>query len=274
MQARHRIGLIAFTLGAVAATILLHRVEACRPLAGWLYLWPVVLAAWAFGLTGALLASAVSALLTVSSLGAANWLSLAQFPGVLGVGLLASLALRRSRHVTNARDLSSGNILPLASFEHRLRDELARSYRYHHGLALIALDLDRFSDVEQAVGRADADTVLHRLDNALAGWLRRSDFAARVRPGEFLIALPELSRGAALAAAERFRAVVAQSRWLPTRELGVVLTASAGVAAFPRDAHNESDLIDGARLALAEAKRRGRDRAVALGEVRVIKAAS
>ena len=233
-----------------------------------------MVAAWAFGLPGALLASAASTLLALSSLGTVHWLTLSQFPGVLGVGLLASLTRGRLRPPAAARDASSGGLLPLGSFEYRLRDELARCYRYHHGLALIALDLDRFSDVEQALGRAQADTILNRLDDALTGWLRRSDFATRVRPGEFLIALPELSRGAALAAAERFRAVVAQSRWLPVRELGVVLTASAGIAAFPRDAHNESDLVDGARLALAEAKRRGRDRTVALGEVRVIKAAS
>jgi len=274
MRARRRVALLVFTVAVLTATVLAAQVPICKQHVGWLYAWPVLVAAWGFGLPGAVLAASAVAALGTLSLGLMPWSAIPQFVGVLAVGLLVAVTGRAAPRRSGQEERHADGLLPRREFERRLRDELARCYRYHHGLALVALDLDHFADVEQAVGHKEAQGILARLDNTLAGWLRRSDFASRARKGEYLLALPELSRGGGLAAAERFRASIAQGQWLAGDKPGIVLTASAGIAAFARDAHNESDLVDAARLALVEAKRRGRDRAVALGEVRIIKAAS
>ena len=274
MRLRRTTALLGFTLGAVAATALLARLGSCRPMAAWFYLWPVAAAAWGFGLVGALAGSAVAVALAVCALGITQQASLFQFAGVFAVGALTSVVAGLGSPVTLRPESCPAALFPWNAFIAHLRSELARCYRYHRFLALVAIDLDHFGDVEHALGRPEAEAILNQLADTLAGWLRRFDFATRARAGEFIIALPELSRGAALAAAERLRNAIAEGRWMGDHRLGMIVTASAGVASFPRDAHNESDLIDTARLALAEAKRRGRDRAVALGDSRLIKAAS
>src|SRR4029079_8006611 len=79
------------------------------------------------------------------------------------------------------------------------------------------------------------------------------DSAFRVGGEEFAILMPETGKRAAKAAADR---LCARVRQLPGPRS---LTVSCGVAAFPDDAKNPTELLAAADAALYVAKERGKD---------------
>jgi diguanylate cyclase (GGDEF)-like protein len=122
-------------------------------------------------------------------------------------------------------------------------------------VSLIAFDLDDFKLLNDVHGHQEGDLVLRRVAAAARERLRGSDLACRVGGEEFAIILPESGKRAARAAADR---LCARVRALP----GVrAVTVSCGVASFPADAANVTELLAGADAALYAAKERGKDRA-------------
>jgi diguanylate cyclase (GGDEF)-like protein len=144
----------------------------------------------------------------------------------------------------------------------RLQLEFRRSVRYHRPLSCILLDLDRFSAINEQFGEHFGDTVLAEFASLLAHSLRNSDLAARFEGEAFAVLLPETGTQQANNVAEQVRGRLKQQVF----SNGVVacsLSASYGIAGVP-DARisRMDDLIRLAAQALAEAKRRGRDRIV------------
>ena len=120
------------------------------------------------------------------------------------------------------------------------------------------MDLDDFKPVNDRQGHLVGDRVLERVATALATEFRAYDGLGRMGGDEFVVVLAGVDEDAAVGAAERLRAVVAEA------SEGVVeggTTASVGVACWsePLDA---AELLDRADRALLLAKRRGRDRVV------------
>jgi diguanylate cyclase (GGDEF)-like protein len=142
-------------------------------------------------------------------------------------------------------------------FHERLRRELDRSRRYARPVSLIVFDLDDFKLLNDVHGHNEGDLVLRRVAAAAREDLRTSDLACRVGGEEFAILLPETGKRAARAAAER---LCARVRALPGERL---VTVSCGVATFPGDANDATELLTGADAALYTAKARGKDRSAA-----------
>lgn len=142
-------------------------------------------------------------------------------------------------------------------FHERLRRELERSRRYARPVSLIVFDLDDFKLLNDVHGHHEGDLVLRRVAAAAREDLRTSDLACRVGGEEFAILLPETGKRAARAAAER---LCARVRSLPGERL---VTVSCGVATFPGDANDATELLTGADAALYTAKARGKDRSAA-----------
>ena len=141
-------------------------------------------------------------------------------------------------------------------FHERLRRETEHAERYGRALSLIVFDLDDFKFLNDAHGHQEGDLVLRRVAAAAREGLRTSDLACRVGGEEFAILLPETGKRAARAAADR---LCARVRALPE---GVrVTTVSCGVATYPSDAGNVTELIGAADAALYAAKGRGKNRA-------------
>jgi diguanylate cyclase (GGDEF)-like protein len=123
-------------------------------------------------------------------------------------------------------------------------------------LALILLDLDHFSALNQLHGHDQGDKALAAIGRTLAATIRGSDFAARFGGEEFLVLLPDTDRAGAVETAEKLRRAIEQTE-LP----GIgVLTASFGVACLPDDAVDTGQLLQRADRALAAAKTLGRNR--------------
>jgi diguanylate cyclase (GGDEF)-like protein len=142
----------------------------------------------------------------------------------------------------------------------RLDEELERSVRFGHRLAVIMLDIDGFKQFNDRYGHPKGDEVLKTVSSIITQNLREIDVAARYGGEEFVIVLPETDAAGALAVAERVR--VSMERHPHITDGGdeaVSLTVSLGVAAYPTHASSVSGLIEAADQAMYDAKRAGKN---------------
>ena len=179
-----------------------------------------------------------------------------------GIADLAAVACSNAeayeRAQAAAQTDSLTGLLNHGALQVRLREEIWRSRRSERPLSCLLMDLDDFKPVNDRQGHLVGDRVLERVATALATEFRAYDGLGRMGGDEFVVVLAGVDEDAAVGAAERLRAVVAEA------SEGVVeggTTASVGVACWsePLDA---AELLDRADRALLLAKRRGRDRVV------------
>jgi diguanylate cyclase (GGDEF)-like protein len=121
------------------------------------------------------------------------------------------------------------------------------------------LDIDLFKSVNDKYGHDVGDEVLKAVGDVVLKNKRWSDIAGRLGGEEFALMLPEATLDRSVAAAERFRQLVAD-RVVTVGDYRVSVTVSIGVSGCHPDVHGVDELIKHADLALYEAKRNGRNR--------------
>jgi len=141
----------------------------------------------------------------------------------------------------------------------RLGLECARSGRYAEPLSLLLMDLDGLKQVNDLRGHRAGDALLRRIADIVAAELRQVDLAARWGGDEFAVLAPRCDAAEAMALAERIRSEVESCLASATVSIGVVSTGGA-----PCDAEV---LLRAADMALYAAKRAGRNRVFAGGDV-------
>ena len=130
------------------------------------------------------------------------------------------------------------------------RRETARAARTGEPIALVAIDLNRFKDINDVYGHAAGDLALVRVAEHMRRVLRTTDVAARVGGDEFLLVLPNADAGSATAVALRLTESVA------ARDDGSMpIGLSFGVAACEDGAESLEDLMRRADQALYAQKR-------------------
>jgi diguanylate cyclase (GGDEF)-like protein/PAS domain S-box-containing protein len=136
-------------------------------------------------------------------------------------------------------------------FEERTREVLSGRMSGH--VAVIFLDLDGFTSVNDSVGHASGDYLLGQAARRLRGAVRPDDTLARWGGDEFAVLL-ETGGDAQIAVdlAERLVRAVSQEPFR-VADRDVALTASVGVA-FAEDEMPSGDLIRNADVAMARAK--------------------
>lgn len=179
--------------------------------------------------------------------------------GVAGGGLTISLLLVVHRQHSKLHGLATTDALTgLANhraFHDLLVEAVARGRRERTPVALVALDLDNFKTVNDTHGHPYGDEVLRAVGRKLDATVRATDIPARTGGEEFALILSGVDAERALAVAERAREAVAAAA-----PEGIELSCSAGVASYPADADNASDLCELADSALYWAKRGGKRR--------------
>ncbi|SIN32685.1 GGDEF domain-containing protein [Micromonospora cremea] len=141
-----------------------------------------------------------------------------------------------------------------------IRREVERASRFGRMLSVLALDLDRFKDVNDTYGHAAGDTVLAEFARRVRGEIREVDLAFRQGGEEFVLLLPETdARGAAIVA-ERLGAAVRETPVAVEAYAGpVVVTVSVGIAVYPDHGSTGREVLEAADDALYAAKAAGRD---------------
>jgi diguanylate cyclase (GGDEF)-like protein/PAS domain S-box-containing protein len=144
--------------------------------------------------------------------------------------------------------------LPNRSLLHaRLEDALARATRETMRVALLLVDLDRFKDVNDALGHHCGDALLCEVANRLRRQVRDTDFAARLGGDEFAVVLSGGDIDDATVVAERL--VAALGRPYQVRAQNIAIAASVGIALAENDS-TTATLLRQADVAMYAAKRR------------------
>jgi diguanylate cyclase (GGDEF)-like protein/putative nucleotidyltransferase with HDIG domain len=136
--------------------------------------------------------------------------------------------------------------------------ELQRAIPHQRPVSVVVIDLDRFNRVNERLGIAAGDQIIHKVSALLEDRSRLMDVVARSGGQEFVVLLPEMEPHAAFLFAEEVLKELRQTFTKP--KMG--LTASAGVASFPEHAGDLAELLSASDQALRAAKALGRDRAV------------
>ena len=127
--------------------------------------------------------------------------------------------------------------------------------------ATLAIDVDRFKEINDALGMAFGDSALLTVARRLGRELRPGDTLARIGGDQFgVILVLDAGEGEIPAFIESLRELMAAPISFGDRE--VALTVSIGVALFEPGLHTKApDLVSDAEIALAHAKKTGGDRA-------------
>jgi diguanylate cyclase (GGDEF)-like protein len=111
----------------------------------------------------------------------------------------------------------------------RLETEIAEARRYRHPVAVVLLDIDGFTGINERHGIGAGDTVLREVALRMRLRVRAADALGRAGSDGFLAVLPHTDEGGAATFAAALRHRLAQRPLLVGDEL-VTLTVSVGVA--------------------------------------------
>lgn len=145
-----------------------------------------------------------------------------------------------------------------------LEQELARAQRHDHQDALFYIDLDQFKDINDSLGHDIGDRLLQEVARRIQSMIRREDSLARIGGDEFVLMVCEIGPNDDQLAtriqtvAQNILGALRQPFRIDANSLHI--SASIGIAPFPRGAQTPSDIFKQADTALYQAKREGRNR--------------
>lgn len=143
-------------------------------------------------------------------------------------------------------------------FEDRLRVTVNQSKRYQLIFAVMFLDLDGFKIINDALGHDVGDELLKIIATRLKDSIRQVDTVSRFGSDEFVLILPQLTKGETSAyIARRLLEAIAQPIQLDDQQ--IYITASIGIALYPADGEESRSLLKNAANALHQAKAHGRN---------------
>ena len=169
--------------------------------------------------------------------------------------------LERNKNLVTLDPLT--NLFNHRHFREQLQEEIYRAERYRRPLTVMLLDIDKFSDYNQAHGYSAGDSVLRQTGKLIKENIRFTDSLARYGLDEFGIILPETKLKEALFVAEKVREKISLAVFTEDEKrkssLGMSrLTASIGIAEH-KIGLNEEELVRHAVSALKEAQQKGRN---------------
>jgi diguanylate cyclase (GGDEF)-like protein len=152
------------------------------------------------------------------------------------------------------------NLWNRAAFLYLLEQKLAATAETRDTIALIAIDLDRFKDINDTLGHPAGDAVLKEAADRIRSAVRPGDEISRIGGDEFLIMLAGVDSSEVDAAARRI--LVKLSNPFTINMTNKACGASIGYAIAPMEGSTLDVLLRNADLALYEAKKRGRGQIV------------
>jgi diguanylate cyclase (GGDEF)-like protein/PAS domain S-box-containing protein len=145
-------------------------------------------------------------------------------------------------------------------FQHLLQRAIARAKRSGRSLYLLYIDVDHFKDINDTFGHLAGDTTLETVAERLTKSLPVDSIAGRLAGDEFAVIVDNQngaikSKKALSALAQKTLDSLAEPFFVQGHE--VFMTASMGIAGYPKDAPDVIDLIRNADAALYQSKKNG-----------------
>lgn len=143
-------------------------------------------------------------------------------------------------------------------FNDRLSQALLHAKREGEMVGVMFLDLDRFKEINDALGHGIGDRLLQEVAERLKGHVRKGDTVARLGGDEFVLLLPSIKQ---LEHALKLAAKIVDSFAEPAMIDGHALpvTTSLGISLFPKDGDQPDVLLKKADGAMYLAKQQGRN---------------
>jgi len=260
------------TLGTVLISIAASAASAgAEAVYGFFYVWVVFVAFLFFSTRSAALQSlfaavAYAVVLLANETEFAASLLISAIATIGTTGALVGLLMARIESIATgfAADAHTDPVTAIANrrdFDQRFARAVERARRSGQPLSLVICDLDRFKEVNDALGHEEGDIALRRAAATIAVSVRSLDAVARLGGEEFGVILPDTDREMGIQVAERIRKAIDAE----FEHYAVHVTASCGLATTQDAVGGEEGLFHAADNALYAAKRAGRNRTAVHG---------
>jgi diguanylate cyclase (GGDEF)-like protein len=182
----------------------------------------------------------------------------------------AAIALENARYVQRIHELTiTDDCTSLYNARHLsfvLDAEIYRSTRYGYEFSVIFLDLDHFKLVNDNYGHLVGSKLLWMIGDVVKSHLRMIDYAFRYGGDEFVILLPQTSKENALSVVRRVKDLLNSKVFFAEEGLDIKVTASFGVASFPKDGRSRKEILRMADEAMYLVKNTTRNSIALAGE--------
>jgi diguanylate cyclase (GGDEF)-like protein len=267
----HPMWAVLIALAATAGATWLGQVGGAELSLAALYLGPVAIMSWYLGRVqgwvwcGIVTVASLVAELTTRGAPVGTTIVVWNTVTTLALSLVVVEVLTRLRGALEtehdlARTDALTGVANTRSFKELAVLELERSRRYGRTFTLASLDLDRFKAVNDTLGHATGDRLLHDVAQAIRHRLRRVDIVARIGGDEFVVLLPETNAAAAAVALEHVREALQELA--DGYDAGV--KASFGAVTFVSPPESVEEMLQLADVAMYQAKKAGGDRVESL----------
>ena len=164
------------------------------------------------------------------------------------------LELVRLAHFDQLTSLPNRTLL-----RERVDHALARAMRAGTGVATLILDMDRFKEINDMLGHEIGDKLLIEAARRIRACVRDQDTVARLGGDEFAVILEGVSEAKeVLPVIERIIASLNEVRAIDGHEVNS--STSVGIAMYPENGNDLSELLRAADMAMYQAKSTGRGR--------------
>ncbi len=138
-------------------------------------------------------------------------------------------------------------------FHDRVGSAISEAGRNRHGLSVVLMDLDRFKEINDALGHHNGDSLLKEVSRRLVSVVREGDTVARLGGDEFAVLVPAITKP------ENVNRVVSEllrafERPFELEELVLKVEASMGLATYPQHGLDSGTLIRHADVAMYASK--------------------
>src|SRR5258706_2560467 len=188
---------------------------------------------------------------------------------LFNVGLLGLVILLARREIKERRQAEevvrfAATHDPLTGLPNRLllaeraNRALASAKSEGRGVGLLFIDLDRFKNINDALGHEAGDRLLQNVAGTVGRCVRRSESVARPGGDEFVVLIEALQeRGDLAQVAQKILVQVAKPVTGYGKEFQI--TASIGISVFPVDGEDLRVLLNNADIAMYRAKQQGKN---------------
>jgi diguanylate cyclase (GGDEF)-like protein len=137
-------------------------------------------------------------------------------------------------------------------FHDRLSRNLSQAILSEEHIGILLIDLDRFKEVNEALGHEHGDLLLKKISRRLERHMKLDETLARLGGDEFVIILPACDETLSMQRAKEFKILLNEPFNVANMKMAV--SGSFGVAVFPEQGEDASSLLSHADSAMYEAK--------------------